>query len=234
MRIAVMQPYVFPYIGYFQLIGSVEKFVVYDDVAFIKNGWINRNRIKVADKPFTFALPIDKKSPNETILNTKVSRLEYPRWREKFFKTIQSAYSRAPFFQETLGILNRVLVEFPAGISSVATSSICEVCRYLGLPTSIRLTSTVYANSHLRKAERLIDICRKEGGNVYINSIGGMELYQKEYFLERGIELRFIKTGDVKYEQGRHSFIPNLSIVDVLMYNSPDTVRSFLTKCDFV
>jgi hypothetical protein len=128
-----------------------------------------------------------------------------------------------------------VFVPKCGNIADVSRSSIVAVSAYLGLTTRFVLSSTVYCNAHLKRAERLIDICRKEGADTYINAIGGTSLYSKEDFAAAGISLCFLRTNSVQYPQvGQGNFVPNLSILDVLVNNSPETVRDLLWHYELV
>ena len=235
MKLGIMQPYFFPYLGYFQLISAVDKFVVYDDVAFMKQGWVNRNRVLLHGQPHIFSVPLQGASSNRTIRDTAVSLHEYARWKDKFLKTIALAYSKAPMYEPTRALLTGVLNGAPGSIAELASRSILAVCRALALPTRIEPSSTIYGNSHLKKTDRLVDICRKEGANIYINAIGGLELYSKDEFAKGGIALQFLRTATIEYPQrGQGTFVPNLSVVDVMMNNTPDSVLQMLVRHELV
>lgn len=225
-KLAIVQPYLFPYIGYFQLINAVDKFVVYDDVAFIKQGWINRNNILVNGSPFLFTIPIRNISSYSLIRETEVS---YDiDWKSKLFKTIQESYRKAPYFKTGFQIIENTFANDEQYISKIAIKSILEIVKYLGLQTDLKESSTSYLNSELSSQERVIDICKKELASQYINPIGGKELYSKDVFRSQGIQLNFIKTQPVKYKQFKNSFISSLSIIDILMFNSPAEINTML------
>jgi hypothetical protein len=234
MKLAIMQPYLFPYLGYFQLIAAVDKFVIYDDVAFIKQGWVNRNHILLQGKPHLFTVPLQGASSNKTIRDTLVSVHEYPRWKDKFLKTIALAYAKAPHYEVTRALLSRVIEADPGSIGELARRAIREVCHTLGLTTQIEPSSTVYENGHLHAQERVLDICVRERATLYINAPGGRDLYASEAFAARGIELRFLGSRLAAYPQFKHEFVPALSIIDGLMFNSPQQVNMLLKQCDFV
>jgi hypothetical protein len=230
-----MQPYLFPYIGYYQLISAVDEFVNYDDVAFIQQGWINRNRIKINGEARYFTVPLAAASSFRSIRETMVATLPYEAFRRKFFATINTVYGKAPFYRETLNLLEGVFVPQPASIGDLAWQSVSAVCSYLRLETRLVPTATTFGNSHLKKADRLIDICRRENADIYINAIGGAELYSRDEFAKAGIALWFLRSGPVEYSQSdRRAFIPNLSIIDVLMFNSHEQVRLMLRNFNLV
>ena len=232
MRLAIMQPYLFPYIGYFQLISAVEKFVIYDDVAFMKQGWVNRNQILLNGRAHLFSVPLNGVSSNQAIRDTAVSHREYPRWKHKFLKMVAVAYAKAPHYERTHALLAGVLDSAPGSIGELATRSILAVCRVLDLPARIEQSSTAYANGHLRAQDRVLDICAREGARLYINATGGRNLYAHDAFVSRGIELRFLRSRLPAYPQFNHEFVPALSILDVLMFNPPETVRGMMTEYD--
>jgi len=219
MRIAVMQPYLFPYIGYFQLIESVDKFVVYDDVTFIKQGWINRNNILLNGKAFLFTVPILNVSSFTLIKDTLISRKQP--WAEKLLKTLEQAYKKGPFYSTVAALVERGIKSDCETIGAMATESIRAVCQYLGIATEIITGSAHYANQHLSAQDRIIDICKQEKASQYHNPIGGQELYSKEDFAAEDIKLHFIKTPLMPYPQFKDPFVPWLSIIDVLMFNEP-------------
>jgi len=234
MKLAIMQPYLFPYLGYFQLIAAVDKFVIYDDVAFIKQGWVNRNQIMLHGKPYLFSAPIQGASSNKTIRDTLVSFHEYPRWKDKFLKTIGLAYSKAPQFEPTRLFISEVVGSNFSSIGELASRSVLAVCQRLGITTRIEPSSTIYGNGHLHAQDRVLDICVREGAALYINAPGGRELYAPERFASHGVELRFLRSRLPAYSQFEHEFVPALSIIDVLMFNSPEQISMLLKQCDVV
>ena len=220
MKLAIMQPYIFPYAGYFQLLQAADKFVVYDDVNFIKGGWINRNRILLEGKDFLFTIPLQDASPNKKINEVFIHEQLYDNWKKKFYKSLSSAYRKAPFFDPVRSLVSGVLEMEATSIGALATQSLLAIKNYLQLPAEVVLTSAVYNNAHLFGKERVIDICLKEGATTYINASGGQALYEKDFFCSRGIDLYFIKSEKSAYTQLENEHVPWLSIIDVLMFNS--------------
>ena len=226
MKLAVMQPYIFPYIGYFQLIRSVDKFVFLDDVNFIKRGWINRNRILLGEKSFLFTIPLNKISQHTPINQTEISH--DTDWQSKLLKTFEQAYKKAPQFMPVMEIISPILRGKYKYISELAVSSVKAVSNYLTIETKFTDSSEIYRNNELKGENRIIDICLKEKTSIYINAAGGRELYEPENFDRKGIELRFINSAPCIYRQFGMDFQSNLSIIDVLMFNERDDVRNFL------
>ncbi|MEZ0539169.1 WbqC family protein [Fibrella arboris] len=238
MTLAIMQPYVLPYIGYIQLMHSVDTFVFYDDVAFINRGWVNRNRLLVHGKEYLFTIPLKEASQNKLIREIELA--SDPKWRGKLLKTIEQSYRKAPQYTTVMPMTERI-VNFQAGTqSSVSVAdyifhSFTELTAHLGITTRLVASSTIYENSHLKAQERIVDICRQEGADRYINPIGGTELYNQSAFDPIGCELRFIQPHRITYPQtGGTAFVPWLSILDLLMNLEAEAIRPLLSKFDLI
>ena len=224
-----MQPYLFPYIGYFQLIHAVNRFVVYDDVAYIKQGWINRNRLLINGEPSFFTVPIKHASSFALIRDTLIDDdRQHARWVEKLLKTFDNAYRRAPEFSRVFPIVERVFGLQTTRIADLAVASVKAVSSLLEIRTTFVDSSSTYGNAHLNGEERVLSICEAERATQYINVPGGRELYSRERFEARGIRLSFVHPQSVEYRQFSGPFVPWLSILDVLMFNPLETVRRHL------
>ena len=234
MKIAVMQPYLFPYIGYFQMIKAVDAFVFYDDVNFIKQGWINRNRILVNGNPFMFTVPLEKANSFCLIKDTLINKKFFDSWKSKFQMTLIQNYKKAPHFSEVSMLINSVFESNQSSISNFAIESVIAFSKFLELKTKFFISSTRYENIDLERESRLLDICKKENATHYINALGGQELYIKDNFKEKGIELSFVKSNPIAYKQFDNDFVPWLSIIDVLMFNSVDEVNLMLNNYELI
>ena len=232
MNLAIMQPYFLPYIGYFQLLNAVDKFVLYDDVNFINRGWVNRNTMLLGGKPHLFTLPLINASQNRLIYEVEVS--QDTAWRKKTLKTFQQAYQKAPQFQVVFPLLEEIIYLEAADIADLVYQSLVLLKGYLGIETELVRTSRMYENAELKAQARILDICKKEGATRYINPIGGQELYKKDLFQEQGIQLNFIKSTLHPYPQFKNAFVPWLSILDVLMFNDLGSVRELLQDFELV
>lgn len=232
MKLAIMQPYIFPYIGYFQLIKAVDKFVIYDDVNFINRGWINRNRILVNGKDSLFTIPLKEASQNKLINEIEVNWDDA--WKSKWLKTLGQSYKKAPYFQQVRPIIEQTLGQEKTIFSEIIVENLKLINAYLGITTEIIPSSAIYQNIELKAQTRILDICLQEKANHYINPIGGIELYQKEVFEEKGMQLNFIKSMPVQYPQLKNDFVPWLSILDVLMFNSVEQIQTFLDSYELV
>lgn len=224
--IAVMQPYLFPYIGYFQIINEVDKFIFYDDVDFIKNGWINRNRILINGEPKYLTVPCKNVSSNKLI--NKVEHSLNDRNKNKLLKKIRFTYSNAPYFEVVFPVIEEVFNSETEFISELAIKSIIKVTEYLELKSDFQKSSEKYNNHGLDAADRLIDICKIEDIDNYVNAIGGEELYDKQYFAEKGVKLDFLDPSLTEYKQFNNEFVPGLSIIDVLMFNPVSGIKNKL------
>jgi hypothetical protein len=222
-KIAIMQPYIFPYLGYFSLLKNVDSFIFLDDVSYINKGWINRNRINTQNGVSYFVIPLNSASQNKKINEIEV--VSEKKWRDKLLKTIEYSYSKAPFYKKTLEIFEKIILSSELYISEVAKNSILEISRYLQLRCEFINSSSIFNNSHLKGEDRILDICKQIKCSNYYNLPGGKDLYHIELFLEQGVELNFINPIAYEYNVSPLIYQPNLSIVDVLMFNSPEIVR---------
>lgn len=234
MKVAVMQPYFMPYIGYFQMIKAVDAFVFYDDVNFIKQGWINRNRILLQHTDFLFTVPLQKATSFSLIKDTFINQKFYASWKEKFLQSIAQNYKKAPHFEVTYSLISAVLNKNCQSISELAIESVKMVSGYLNLNTEFYVASERYQNKELEREKRLISICKNENATNYINAVGGKELYSKEVFKENGVELEFISSKPIVYKQFKDDFIPWLSIIDVLMFNSKAEIDLMLDQFELL
>jgi hypothetical protein len=226
MKIAVMQPYLFPYAGYFQLIAVVDKFVFYDDVNFIKNGWINRNRLFLASDVRYFTVPLLGASPFKKI--NEVAVVPGNVWQKRIIDTVRQSYSKAPFFKEVNSLVSEIIFLNENKIGNLAKTSVMAVCNYLDINTQFVMTSAAYENSDMSGAARIIDICHREKSQLYFNLSGGKNLYSKDSFESENIELNFVGNEPIRYQQLSNEFHSGLSIIDVLMFNDKKTVSEML------
>ncbi len=228
-KIAVMQPYLFPYIGYFQLIKAVDEYVIYDDVQYIKNGWINRNNLLMSGGPTLFTIILNSTSPNKLI-----NEIEIVDDFHKFQKTISMAYSKAPYKDQVLPLIERICSYPNKNLADFIRNSFEEINKYLGIDTKLINSSSINKDNNLKGEDKVIAICKELHADTYINAIGGVDLYSKDRFKKEGIELKFLKTGNINYKQLKKEFVPNLSILDVLMFNSPEQVSEILNNYELI
>jgi hypothetical protein len=228
MKVSIMQPYFFPYLGYYQLTQASDVFVVLDDVHWINRGWINRNNLLLQGKKHLFTVPVKKTSQNKLIseLQTQIT----PQWQSSFFKTLENAYKKAPFYHQGLNLVKQVIDQSGESLSELTFNSIKAVTEYLHISVSFCNSSDFSETASLKNKDRMIGLCKAVKAQTCINPIGGQQLYDKADFSRAGIELWFLKLQTGAYSQFDHSFVPNLSILDVLMFNSPEHIRLMMEQ----
>jgi hypothetical protein len=221
---AVMQPYLFPYIGYYQLVYASDVFVIYDDVTFIKQSYINRNSILVNEKSQRFTLPIPGASSNTLIQNLSYTV------DKKILKTIQQAYRKAPFYNDVIGLISSVFTSEDRSVAKLNEKSLRLVFEYLGLEKKFVFASELVYGREVHRAERLVSLSKMFNCDHYINSPGGKELYEKQYFLDQGVKLDFIDSQITAYKQLSSEFVPHLSMIDILMNCSKEQIIQMLSN----
>lgn len=230
--VAVMQPYVFPYLGYLGLLASADVFVFYDDVQYIPRGWINRNRLLVNGTAHTFTVPVVKASQNQRI--DAVGLHDFAAFRRRFLRQLECAYRRAPHFEATQAWVAQLLADEPAGVAELAMRTVQAGAGRLGLTAQFRRSSADYsATRGLDRAERLIAITRAAGSRRYVNAPGGTALYAPSEFAEQGVQLRFAQPRLRPYAQiGNGPFVPGLSVIDALMHLPVHAVAALVREVD--
>ena len=223
MNVGIMQPYFLPYIGYWQLINAVDIYVIYDDVNYIKRGWINRNNILVNDEPYLFTLSLSKASQNKLI-----NEIEIEGDQTKLIKTFQSVYKKAPFFNDVSGILEQIFDYRDMNLARFVGNSILIIADYLGLKTAFMYSSEINKDNSLKGQDKIIEICKILKTTDYYNAIGGTMLYNQSDFEASGIQLHFMKSQSIAYKQFNNLFVPYLSILDIMMFNSAEQIKTIL------
>ena len=231
MKIAIMQPYLFPYIGYWQLISVVDKFVIYDNVQYEKSGWMRRNRILVNGKDKLFCVPIAKGSDYADVRERKVAD-DYLTQIGKELRTIKASYCKKPYFEQIYPLVEQCFNYQSKNLFDYIYYSVNKVCEYLRIDTEIVISSTLEVDDSFRREYRVIETCKQLGADTYINPCGGMSLYSKEQFAESGIRLQFLKSNLTPYHQGDMEFVPALSIIDMMMNISGEEIQYQLN--DFI
>jgi hypothetical protein len=223
MRLAIMQPYFLPYIGYFQLLAAADKLVLLDDVNFINRGWINRNRMSLNGEPHWLTLPLAKASQNKLINELEI--IDDPVWKRKITRTVDSAYRGAPFASQITPFFSNMLAEAKGSLSTFLFRTLGQVVDYIGIDARIEPTSAIYPKEGRSGQERILDICVREGATSYVNLPGGRNIYDARSFTNAGIELLFLNPNlgalPLRCGSGKD---PSLSILDLLMHNSSATL----------
>lgn len=229
MKGAIMQPYFFPYIGYYQLAYEVEKFVFLDDVNYIKKGFINRNSILLQGKRHEFTVPVAKISQNRTI-----HEHFYTGEFAGFLKLIEQAYLKAPFFDGVMPLVESVVLDTETNVAQKNAKSLTSVFAYLGIEREFLFSSEVALDDEKKGQGRILTLCQKLGIDQYRNAIGGQSLYDATAFRNDGIELKFIQSDILPYAQGKGEFVSHLSIIDILMHCDKHSVLQHLSSYSLV
>jgi len=231
LKLGIMQPYFLPYIGYWQLIKAVDVFVIYDNIQYTKKGWINRNRFLQNGHDELFSISLKKDSD---FLNVDERFLSSDYKRNKLIAMFQSAYFKAPKKNEILPLISEIINCQEENLFKYIYNSIIKICEYLGINTKIVISSSIDIDHPLKAEKKVLAICKALCAKIYINPIGGIELYSKEIFKEHDMELQFIKSKPVEYKQFNNDFVPWLSILDVLMFNDKENVKHFLNEYELL
>jgi hypothetical protein len=223
MTLGIMQPYFMPYIGYWQLMAAVDTYVIYDDVNYIKKGWINRNNILVNNDKQLFTISLNGASQNKLINEITIAD-DFTKLR----KTIHMAYHKAPYYNEVVALLDKIFSYQSSNLADFIANSIELVCQYLDIQTKIIMSSDIEKDNSLKGQDKILEICKLLNADTYYNAIGGQELYDKSVFEKENIKLCFLKSDIPEYSQYNIDFVPGLSIIDVLMFNNPMQVNKML------
>lgn len=230
MKIAIMQPYFFPYIGYFQLINAVDEFVIYDNIEFTKKGWINRNRILVNGRDSYITLPL-KGDSDYLEVRKRFLADSWSRERKTMLNRITGAYRKAPNFRLVYPLIENCVLFDESNLFRFVLNSLNLVNEFLQIGTPVLVSSTISIDHGLPSEKKVMALCKARQATEYINPIGGIKLYQKDDFQREGLDLHFLKSKDtIVYKQFDHDFIPWLSIIDVMMFNSREEIKQHLTS----
>jgi hypothetical protein len=222
-RLAIMQPYFFPYIGYIQLIAAVDLFIVYDNIKYTKKGWINRNRMLQNGRDVMFSLPLKSDSDYLDVFERELA----PDFnRDKLLNQFKGAYRRAPYFAQTFPLIEQVVRYEDLNLFRFLHHSIVKTCEHLGITTEIRMSSDIAIDHDLKNQDKVLALCEAVGATTYVNAIGGKELYSKDTFQAKGLELKFIQSRAFEYPQFDDAFVPWLSIIDVMMFKPTEFIHN--------
>jgi hypothetical protein len=230
MKSGIMQPYFLPYIGYFQLMKMVDTYVIADDVNFIKGGWANRNKMLLQGKEFLFNLVTLKASSNKLFKDLYVDKNQ-----TKLLRTIELSYKNSPQFPKVFPLIEKIIHYEDKNFARYVGNSLIQIAKYLDFGTKILYASDIESDRTLAPQPRIISDCKLLGAKTYVNAIGGIKLYDKEKFKEAGIELCFLKPRSIEYQQfSKKYFVPCLSMLDVMMFNSAEQTNTLLSQYDLV
>ena len=228
-KIAIMQPYFLPYLGYFQLIKAVDIFVVYDNVKYTKKGWINRNRMLLNGHDTMFTLPLAASSDSLPVNEKHISDI-FDVVKRKTLAKMENAYREAPFFKATFPLIKSVFEYNSRNLFQFVYNAILVMLEHLNIKTSLVISSSLAVDNQCKGVNKVIAICNSMGATTYINPIGGIHLYTDKVFKEAGIDLYFHNMNVLPYTQPADHFVSHLSILDVLMYNNPERIAEMLEE----
>ena len=229
MKIAIMQPYFFPYIGYFQLINAVDEFVIYDNIEYTKKGWINRNRILTNGKASYISLPLKKDSDHLDVKDRYLAS-SWSFEKDKILNRILESYRKPPHFDSVYPVIEKGILFKEHNLFGFILNSLNLVREYLEIQTPLLVSSKIPVDHGLKAEKKVMAICKARKADKYLNPIGGTHLYSKADFKTEGIDLCFLKTADFIYKQSGNEFVPFLSIIDVMMFSSKEEIMGYLTS----
>lgn len=227
MKIGIMQPYFWPYLGYFQLLHAVDQYVIYDNIEYTKRGWINRNRYLCSGQGRYFTIPVAKAADNLDVCERKVA-LNFDRRRLK--RQIQAAYAKAPYYENIYPLFCECVDYGEENLFGFIFYSVKKIAEYLDIHTKIMISSDLQIDHTLRGKDKVLAICQELHADMYVNPAGGKALYPEQEFQDKGIRLRFLEMEEITYQQFDRPFVANLSILDVLMFQSKAEVWQLLNR----
>ena len=231
-KLAIMQPYIFPYLGYFQLVNHVDSFIFLDDVNFIKKGWIHRNELPIGDSTYMFSIPLKKKSQNKLINEHFIHEINYKKWKESFYKTLDEQYRSAKNYHIINTLIHDILDSSENNIARLAANSVIKTCNYLEIDTLFKSSSKLSIDESLGGQSRIIELCKREKTTDYINLSGGKELYNPKDFRKENLNLKFIRLKDLQNENELFSKNKYFSIIHLLMHLDKSEIHHLLNLYD--
>lgn len=231
MKLGIMQPYFLPYIGYWQLLNAVDRYIIYDNIKYT-TGWINRNRLLLNGKDDMFSIPVKKDSDYLDIVERKVSESFD---KSKLLRRISNSYSKAPFFSDAFPVIENIIRFNSDNLFIYVFESIKEICKYLLIDHSkIVVSSTISIDHTLKSEQKVLALCKEMEADEYLNAIGGMSLYSKQKFSDQKISLKFLRALPSEYKQFNNEFVPFLSILDVMMFNPVERIQQMLREYELI
>lgn len=236
MRLGIMQPYFFPYIGYWQLINAVDEFIIFDIVQFIRHGWIERNRILKPQEGWQYiSAPLEKHHRETLIKDIRIKNGN--EWKDTIIRQLSHYKKRAPFFNNTIDLLYDIFLNDYDTITQFNYNAISKICSYLNINTKIVILKELNLEIEYASApdEWALNICKKiPECNEYWNPEGGKTFFNEQKYITNNIKIRFLKAKNIEYNQHRDRFEPYLSIIDVMMFNSQETIKKMLTDYELI
>ena len=230
-----MQPYFFPYLGYFAIMHYVDKWIVFDEAQYIYHGWINRNRILNYNKDWQYVTaPIQKHSRDIKIKDVVLAN--HIQWRDKLLAQLQQYRKRAPYFSSVIEVVREAVNVQEESLSALNTHVLRAICGYLGISVTIEVFSKRnWDIGEVQEADEwALRISESLGAKQYVNPPNGKMFFDEAKWSKSEIELRFLKIRELEYSQKNAAFIPNLSVIDVMMFLEPAHIREAMERYDFI
>jgi len=229
MKLGIMQPYFFPYLGYFDLINRVDLWIIFDTPQYIRHGWVNRNRILHPNSGWQYILvPTMKHSQSSKINQIEIS-YKYD-WKKKIIGQLMHYKKNASYYADVIGIVEDCFLYSDYNLSKLNTQIITKICAKLQITTKILTFSEMKLDMQpvLGPGDWALNICKAMNASEYINPPGGESLFDKKKFTENGIKLSIQSFKNIEYFCKNYNFVPDLSIIDVLMWNSPEEIKNHI------
>lgn len=226
-----MQPYFFPYLGYFSLINQADEFMLFDTPQFMRKGWIERNRIiKLSGGSVYIKVPLIKSSLDTSIKDMKIDHSL--NWRNKIVSQLDIYKKKAPYYKQVKALLEDCISDDDTSISIMNENVLRKVCQYIGISTKITVFSEMNLKINIPQApdEWALNICKSIGATTYINAAGGQDFFDPKKYKDNNIELYFVEQPLPPYEQLGNEFESGLSILDIMMFNSPEDIMAMLSQ----
>jgi len=233
--LGIMQPYFFPFTGYFSLVMATNEWIVFDPVQFIRHGWIERNRILKPEEGWQYvSVPLVKQSRETLITNTQI-KVSEP-WQEKIFRQLDHYRKRAPYYTTVVEFLHDCFKYETSSITKLNTYLLKAVCGYIGITCTAHIYSemSIVHDEVIESGEWALHISKALNAKGYINPAGGVKLFNKDKFRHAGIRLQFLTNNLKPYNQRRSNFEAGLSIIDTMMFCSPEEIRGLVGDYELV
>lgn len=235
MTTAIMQPYFYPYIGYFQLIQAADRFILFDDVQYIRHGWINRNRILKPGEGVQYIIMSLATHTRNTLIK-EIQPAEADTNKDRILRQMEHYKKTAPYYKTVRAFMEDCFATTQNSIAEMNGCYLKAVCDYIGIDFKIELSSQMnFDYSQVQDAgEWALQMCKQLQVTEYINPAGGRELFDNAKFEKSDIRLRFLQPSLRTYNQRREHFEPGLSIIDVMMFNEPAAIRQLINDYQLV
>jgi len=224
-----MQPYFFPYPGYFSLIKNSDKWIFFDTPQYIRHGWVNRNRVLKPVEGWQYiTVPLKKHERDATIKDVITNNAED--WKIKIIRQLEHYKKLAPFYIQTIKLIENCFAVSTDSLSELNIASIKEICRHLEIECNSEVFSKmdIAIDAVSAPDEWALNICKAIGGTQYINPPGGLDFFDKNKYISQNIDIKFLEINTAVYQQGKREFIPGLSIIDVMMFNDIPKIHAYL------